>query len=90
MACLFFDQVNNNAKIGVLHPLQGEPSTDLSTVFVDNARSRCQTKTYKNQGKPAKKILCWSGENLVRRRAGAYDARPRERSALISTFSPAA
>jgi len=46
LACLFFDQVDNNAKIPRMRPLPGMPSTDLSTVFVDKGESRCQTKTY--------------------------------------------
>ena len=45
-ACLFFDQINNNAKLRGTLALRDEPSTELSTVIVDNLRRRCQTKTY--------------------------------------------
>jgi hypothetical protein len=82
MACLFFDQVNNYAKFVVLRPLPSEPSTDLSTVIVDNAMSRCQTKTYTNQGKTVLKLIFTGPGNLVVPRGGAYDARPEKESAI--------
>jgi hypothetical protein len=92
MACLFFDQINNNANFGVLHPLLTGPSTDLSTVIVDKARSRCQTKTYTYSSPdphpPAAKpgggnaSLVWPG-------AAAYDSRPQGVGPLILDFLPA-
>ena len=62
VTCLFFDQVNNYSNFRCANQATGQPSTDLSTIFVDKRPRGCRRGAY----------VKWIAMTL----ADSYDGRP--------------